>query len=141
MKKVMVFGTFDLFHKGHESYLKQAREHGDYVIAVVARDETVEKVKGRLPDDDEKTRLKRIKNSRLVDEAILGNKGKAVDKYLMIRKYRPDVICLGYDQISFIDSLQDRLKEFGLAGTKVVRLKAYKPHVFKSSKIREQKRK
>ncbi|PIP26352.1 MAG: hypothetical protein COX31_02740, partial [Candidatus Moranbacteria bacterium CG23_combo_of_CG06-09_8_20_14_all_40_16] len=24
MKKVMAFGTFDIFHKGHESYLKQA---------------------------------------------------------------------------------------------------------------------
>jgi len=41
----MVFGTFDVFHKGHESFLRQAYCYGDFLVAVVARDKTVAKIK------------------------------------------------------------------------------------------------
>ena len=27
--KVLAFGTFDILHKGHEFYLKQAKKHGE----------------------------------------------------------------------------------------------------------------
>jgi len=37
-KKVMVFGTFDIFHPGHRSFLNQAKKYGNYLIVVVARD-------------------------------------------------------------------------------------------------------
>jgi len=30
MKKVMVFGTFDIFHSGHINFLEQARQEGDF---------------------------------------------------------------------------------------------------------------
>ena len=63
MIKIMVFGTFDIFHEGHKNFLKQAREYGDYLIVVVARDETVEKVKKRLPQNDENSRLEIIEKS------------------------------------------------------------------------------
>ena len=42
-------GTFDLVHAGHVSYLEQAKKYGDYLIVVVARDETVEEEKGTKP--------------------------------------------------------------------------------------------
>ena len=58
MKKVMVFGTFDIFHDGHRDYFKQAREFGDYLIVVVARDENVLKIKGNIPRNNEKAREK-----------------------------------------------------------------------------------
>ena len=119
MKKVMVFGTFDILHKGHLSLFSQARKYGDYLIAVVARDKTVVKVKGRLPRNNEKKRLKEV--SKHVDKAVLGY---IYDKHKVISKYKPNVICLGYDQ----DSIG--LKKFK-------RLKAYKAHKYKSSKIRE----
>lgn len=43
MKKVLIFGSFDSLHKGHLNLFKQARKHGDKLIAVVARDETIKK--------------------------------------------------------------------------------------------------
>jgi len=131
--KIITFGTFDIFHEGHKNFLKQARKFGDYLIVVVARDETVGKVKKRLPQNDESVRLKNIKESGLADEVILGSLG---NKYEVIKKYRPDVICLGYDQEVFTEKLREKLKEFDLSSAKIIRLKAYYPEKYKSSKLR-----
>ena len=134
MKKVMLFGTFDIFHEGHKNFLKQARAYGDYLIVVVARDETVKKVKKRLPQNSEDIRLKNIKESDLADEVVLGS---LENKYKAIEKYKPDVICLGYDQGTFTENLREKLKELGLGETKIIRLEAYHPEKYKSSKLRK----
>ena len=133
MNKVMTFGTFDIFHEGHKNFLKQVRWFGDYLIIVVARDKTVEEVKKRLPQNDENSRLEIIEESGLVDEAILGS---LENKYEAIEKYKPDVICLGYDQKIFTENLREKLKKIDLSKTKIVRLKSYHPEKYKSSKLR-----
>jgi cytidyltransferase-like protein len=38
--RVMVFGTFDYLHAGHENLFIQARELGDEIVAIIARDKT-----------------------------------------------------------------------------------------------------
>jgi cytidyltransferase-like protein len=45
---VMVFGTFDFLHKGHLNFFKQARSlaKNPYLIASVARDYNVKRIKG-----------------------------------------------------------------------------------------------
>lgn len=133
LKKVMVFGTFDIFHKGHENFLKQAEKYGDYLIVIIARDKTVLKIKCKLPRNNEKKRLKRVEESKLADKVILGN---LIDKYKAIKKYEPDIICLGYDQQVFTESLGEKLKEYNLLNTKIVRLKAFCPKKYKSSKFK-----
>ena len=127
----MVFGTFDIFHQGHENFLKQAKGEGDYLVAVIARDKTVLEVKGKKARSSENDRLKRVLESGLVDRAVLGCLD---DKYKIINKLKPDIVCLGYDQNSFTKNLAEKLKEFKL-NTKVVRLKSYKPEQYKSSKL------
>jgi len=128
----MIFGTFDVFHPGHRSFLKQAKKYGDYLVVVVARDGTVARVKERGTINNERKRLNAVRKSELADKVVLGSLG---DKYEVIKKYKPDIICLGYDQKYFIDKLRGKLKELGLSNTKVVRLKAYKPEIYKSSKL------
>ena len=135
MIKIMTFGTLDIFHEGHKNFLEQAREHGDYLIVVVARDKTVKKVKKRLPQNDEDKRLENIRKSNLADEVILGS---LENKYKAIEEYKPDVICLGYDQGTFTENLREKLKELNLPDAKIVRLKSYHPEKYKSSKLRNE---
>jgi len=131
MKKVITFGTFDIFHPGHASYLKQAKKLGDYLIAVIGRDRTVENIKGKRPRNDEKIRLQEVRKSGLADKVILGS---LKDKFSAIKKYKPDIVALGYDQISFSENLEKKLKEFKIK-TRVIRLKSFKPQIYKSSKL------
>jgi len=130
MKKILCFGTFDLFHPGHISFLKQAQEYGNYLVVVVARDENVKKLKGKYPLENEGERMKNIKESKLVDEIILGKKEFS---YNIIKEINPDIICLGYDQQ--VD--KNKIKE--IFNKKIVRLLAYKENIYKSSKIKSSK--
>ncbi|TSD01807.1 MAG: FAD synthetase [Parcubacteria group bacterium Athens0714_25] len=132
-KKVMVFGTFDIFHPGHRSFLRQARKFGDYLIVVVARDKTVKVFKKQDTKNKEQARMRMIQKSALADEVVLGGLG---DKYAIIKKHKPDVICLGYDQKFFIEELEEKLREFELDKTEIFRLKAYKSEIYKSSKLK-----
>jgi len=131
-KKVLVFGTFDIFHKGHESFLRQAKSHGDFLSIVVARDKTVKTVKGKLPRNKEKVRLENIKKSGLADRVVLGGLG---DKHVIIKKIKPDVICIGYDQSAYVDKLEEKLIAFGLKNVKIKKLKPFKSDIYKSSLI------
>jgi len=128
----MVFGTFDILHKGHLNFFQQAKKHGDYLTVIVGRDDIVKKIKGKKPRHNEKTRLKTIKKLQIADKAVLGMKK---DPYKIIEKYKPDIIALGYDQNSFSKNLKQELKKRKLK-TKIIRLKAYKAHKYKSSKLK-----
>jgi len=125
MKKVMVFGTFDSLHPGHLNFFKQAKRIGNYLIVVVARDVNVKKIKGQLPRFNEDKRLSMLLAAEIADIAILG---QIRNPYAVIRKYRPAIIALGYDQNSFTADLK---KQF--PNVKIVRLKPYKPEIYKSS--------
>lgn len=128
----MAFGTFDYFHAGHEDYLRQAKDLGENLIVIVARDETVKKVKGQNPVMNEKKRLRDVANCPYVDKAVLGYPG---DKYYVIRKYRPNVLALGYDQFAFTYGLEQLFIKENL-DIEIVRMEAFEPQTFKSSFIR-----
>ncbi|HAI74453.1 MAG TPA: FAD synthase [Candidatus Moranbacteria bacterium] len=133
MKTVITFGTFDIFHKGHQSYLEQAKKLGNYLVVVVARDKTVEMVKNQKSVNSEQERIRTIKNNKISDKVILGN---LRNKYAAIKKYKPTVIALGYDQKVNLAELKEKLKEFNLQ-IKIVRMKSYKPEIYKSSKLKD----
>ena len=128
----MIFGTFDIFHIGHLKFIKQAKELGDKLIVVISRDNNVRKIKDKKPVHNEQQRKEILNSIKYIDKAILGNKD---DVYKVIKKNKPDIIALGYDQSHFVDKLDSKLKEFNL-NTKVVRLEPYQEDKFKSSKIR-----
>jgi FAD synthetase len=131
-KTVLAFGSFDLLHAGHENFLGQARQLGNHLIVVLARDKTIRSVKGRPPVNSERKRLKNLRQTGWADEVILGNHD---DKHKIILKIRPAVIALGYDQFVFTQTLQNTLIRHGL-NTEITRLTPYYPQVYKSSLLR-----
>ncbi len=129
----MAFGSFDFLHKGHLFYFQESKKLGDKLIVVVARDKTIEKVKGKKPQFTEKERLKAVSEVRSVDMAVLGDE---IDQFKVLEEFNPDVISLGYDQKSFItDKLDEEILKRGLK-IKVVRVKPFEEQRFKSSKMK-----
>ncbi|MFH0818755.1 MAG: adenylyltransferase/cytidyltransferase family protein [Patescibacteria group bacterium] len=123
MKKIMVFGVFDKLHEGHLNFLRQAKKHGDYLMAVIARDQNVLQAKKRLPRETELTRLKNIQQLKMVNQAILGYKYYK-NRSKIVSKFNPQIICLGYDQAIL------KLKNKNI---QIIHLKPYKAKKYKSS--------
>lgn len=130
--RVLAFGTFDQFHLGHEAYLKQTRALGDELVVVIARDETVKKIKGRYPEWNEFERKNAVEKSGIADEVILGD---LYDKYKVIKKIKPDIIALGYDQFVFTYLLEKFLIDEKI-NAKIMRMQPYKAHIYKTSLLK-----
>lgn len=134
MKKVMVFGTFDILHAGHIHVFTEAKKVGDHLIVVVARDERVTTLKGKAPLHTEQERMTLLHHIRLIDTVVLGD---VHDVYKVIDEYTPDIIALGYDQEHFTDNLAAYISVHHLSTT-IIRLTPYKPEKHKSTVIKEQ---
>ncbi len=128
-----MFGTFDMVHPGHEHLFKQARALAKkgteaFLIVSIARDKNVLRIKGQLPRLNEKKRLSQVAAVPEVDKAVLGALGNHIPPIIRLK---PDVIALGYDQKAYISGLRSALKAAGI-NPKIVRLKPYKPHLYKT---------
>jgi len=130
---VLTGGAYDIIHVGHLATLNEAKRHGDVLIVVIARNETVKKNKGREPINDENVRVYIANNLRPVDLAVLGD---GDDPYKVVKQVMPDVIALGYDQKYDQEEMMGKLRQMGLAA-KVIRLTIKVPEV-KTSNILSQ---
>ncbi len=108
--KVLVAGTFDLLHPGHVHLLREAWKRGR-VHVIVARDSTVEKLKGRKPVVPEEQRLEVVRSVRYVTRARLGD---TQDILKPVVEEKPDVILLGPDQWPDEEKLAAMLEERGV---------------------------
>jgi len=129
MKRVVATGTFDVVHEGHKYFLQKAKSLGDWLGVVVARDSTVERVKGKLPLRNQNERRRDVEMLQIADIVVLGYPD---DKYQILEELAPDIIALGYDQQAFTENLSENLKKRGLS-VEILRIDAYKPERFKSS--------
>jgi choline-phosphate cytidylyltransferase len=134
MTRIMVFGTFDMIHKGHEDLFRQARALAPepHLIVSVARDSAALRIKGTKPRNPENERVKAVSEFPEVDEALLGDEEGYIGH---IAAKKPDIIALGYDQEGeYVNDLKEALSAAHL-DVQVVRLKPYQPEIYKTSKL------
>ena len=120
LKVVFTGGVYDLLHVGHLNTLKEAANFGNFLVVVIARDETVKKRK-RAPIHSDIERTRMLNALTIVDLAILGSK---TDHYDTVQQIYPDVIAIGADQDHKIKIIQSKLLKRGLGEIKIVRLTA-----------------
>ena len=94
MKKIITFGTFDLFHIGHLNILNRAKNQGDYLIVGVSSDELNEK-KGKKSIIPLKDRIEIVKSIQYVDEVFIEDSLELKDQY--IKNCGADVLVMGDD--------------------------------------------
>jgi FAD synthetase len=123
MPRILVFGTFDHLHPGHEFVLNEANKRGDLHV-VIARDTNVEKIKGRPPGESETERLQAIQKLFPDSHTTLGDEE---DFLVPVREIQPDLILLGYDQ-----ELPPGVTKEDLP-CEVERVEAFEPERWKSS--------
>lgn len=91
--KVMIVGVFDLLHRGHVEFVRQAARFGDEMVVIINGDSMVSEYK-RKPLFCEEDRLAIMQSLRWVDEAAINN---SFDLKPMVEKFRPAVIVHGDD--------------------------------------------
>ena len=132
MRKVITYGTFDLFHRGHYNILKRAKEEGDYLIVGVTG-ENYDMERGKLAVQDSlATRVENVQKTGFADQII-------VEEYLGqkisdILKYDVDVLVIGSDWKGKFDHLRkycevkylERTKDISSTQLREERLDIYK---------------
>ena len=106
--KVLASGVFDLLHYGHIRFLEDAKQAGEpnpQLIVIVARDETVRRLKGSDPVIPEDQRRAVIEALKVVDEALLGFEDLDLDR--VIQQVEPDIVAIGHDQ----ENIENHLKK------------------------------
>lgn len=104
MKKVITYGTFDLFHVGHLNILKRAKELGDYLVVAVSSDKFNEK-KGKKAYHSIEDRMKILSAIKYVDEVIIEESWN--QKVHDIKEYDIDIFVMGDDWTGKFDYLKE----------------------------------
>ena len=115
MKKVITFGTFDVFHIGHVRILERAKSYGDYLIVGVSSDDLNLSKKGRKPIYSEKDRKKIIKSLSCVDEVFSETSLELKRQY--INDFNADILIMGDDWKGKFDNHMDQCEVIYLPRT------------------------
>ncbi|MCC6047461.1 MAG: cytidylyltransferase family protein [Desulfurococcaceae archaeon] len=130
VRKVLAAGSFDLVHPGHIYFLSEAQRLG-LLYVVVARDTSIQQIKGRPPVLNEVDRLTLVSSLKPVYRALLGD---SHDFLRPVVEVKPDVIVLGPDQPFDEEELRRKLESRGLPGVEVIRLR-YRLNNYSSTNI------
>ncbi|MDO8581911.1 MAG: adenylyltransferase/cytidyltransferase family protein [bacterium] len=143
MKKVLVFGTFDILHPGHLYFLREAKKHGEHLTVVVTPSAVVKQLKGKAPMFGEVHRVATVKLMSFVDQVLIGD--RTLSTFEVLKKSKPDVICIGYDQetlAKYIEAYYKKVSSKKLSfdqrgGPTFIRIKPYNPKQYKSGRLKK----
>lgn len=105
MKKVITYGTYDLFHQGHFNLLKRAKELGDYLIVGVTTD-NFDLERGKMNTcNNVMERIEAVRATGLADKIVIEEyRGQKIDD---IQKYGVDIFAIGSDWEGYFDYLNE----------------------------------
>ena len=103
MKTIITFGTFDMWHTGHVSILKRAKELGDRLVVGVSSDRMNETEKNKKAFYNEDERLRIVNACKYVDDIFFE---ESLDKKVdYINKYKADILVMGDDWKGKFDNM------------------------------------
>ena len=108
MRRIITFGTFDVFHIGHLRILERARKMGDYLLVGVSTDALNYSKKGRSPFYNQTERMKIVSAIRYVDEVFLEESLELKRHYILT--YQADLLVMGDDWAGKFDEFRDICK-------------------------------
>ncbi len=116
MKRVITYGTFDLFHEGHRRLLERAKKLGNYLIVGVTTD-NYDESRGKLNVQQSlMERIENVKDSGLADQIIIEEyEGQKIND---IQKYNVDIFAIGSDWIGKFDYIKEYCEVIYLERTK-----------------------
>ena len=116
MKKVITYGSFDLFHEGHYRLLERAKALGDYLIVGVTT-EHYDEARGKVNVVDSlMERIEHVRQTGFADEIIIEDHvGQKVED---IQKYGIDIFTVGSDWAGQFDHLREYCEVVYLERTK-----------------------
>lgn len=126
--------------------LREAKSHGTYLIAAVAPDSVVAKLKSEPPKHASAQRIAMLKAEKIADDVVSAE--ETIGTWAILKKYKPTVIALGYDQDELRSSLEEYLEkaypevemeedwQSNPKKPKIVVLSAHKPETHHNSILR-----
>jgi len=127
-KIVLAGGVFDIIHPGHIHTLNAAKALGGVLVVAIATDKTAKKMKKRSPLHNQELRRELVSCLSMVDKAIVGHED---DIFQTVKKIKPNIIVLGYDQVHQEKFISDGCKRINL-DVEIVRLESPVPHLSSS---------
>lgn len=104
-RKVITFGTFDVFHIGHLNILKRAASYGDKLIVGISTDQLNWNKKQKKPICDQYQRMEIVEAIKYVNECFFEESLEQKREY--IKQFQADVLVMGDDWAGRFDEFMD----------------------------------
>jgi len=135
-KKVLVFGTFDGIHTGHIHFLYEAKKltgnSGGFFVSVSSDQSTMYR-KDHLPKKNASARVKDIKILNIANKVSVGD--KVLGEWTVVKKVKPDIIAVGYDQ-NILKKELTYFQKLSKIPFRIVTISSFKPKKLHSSIIK-----
>ncbi|MBA6417378.1 adenylyltransferase/cytidyltransferase family protein [Colwellia sp. 6M3] len=105
MKRIITFGTFDIFHVGHLNILKRAAALGHHLTVGISTDALNYSKKQRYPVCQQASRAEIVAALRCVDQVFFEEALELKREY--IEQFEADVLVMGDDWAGKFDEFKD----------------------------------
>lgn len=132
IEKIMLFGSFDGIHPGHEYLINRARDISPNIILIIAHDQVIIDIKKQNPIYNLTKRISHLQE-KFADITIVAGDTQ-VGLWSAIKEYRPNTIMVGYDQHGLKRALESIKDKYGFI---IIKADPYHPEKYKSSLLRK----